>query len=43
MRTTVQAMIMLLLDSFVPMAVPTIGSSFGGGTFDGETKLAKLS
>jgi hypothetical protein len=32
-------MVMLLLDSFVPMAVPTIGSSFGGGTLAGETKL----
>jgi hypothetical protein len=33
-------MIMLLMDSFVPLAVPTVGLSDGGGTMAGETKLA---
>jgi hypothetical protein len=33
-------MIMLLLDSFVPMDVPTSDRKDRGGTMDGETKLA---
>jgi len=35
----VTAMIIMLLNNFVPMAVPTIRSSFRDSTLAGETKL----